>query len=73
MGYGIADMVTDPMMQVTFDGTVYAVDESRPASEVAQAIMWSSGTLDPSVTHTIICTKTSVTGADMDLNIDAFM
>lgn len=74
MGYGLLSTSPDPTTEVTLDGTSYTVDQTRTSNERAQAIMWSSGALDPDTKHTIVCTKTSANATNtMDLNIDAFM
>ncbi|KAG8814172.1 hypothetical protein FRC17_001267 [Serendipita sp. 399] len=73
MGLGMTNGDIDTDIRIVFDQRITTVDIWRDEGEQYQAILWSSGVLDPSSTHTIVAQKISDDGGGRDLYIDAFV
>ncbi|KAG8851597.1 hypothetical protein FRB91_007637 [Serendipita sp. 411] len=73
MGLGNTNTDVDTDIAIVLDGRTYTVDIYRAMSDHVQAILWSSDVLDPTMTHTLECRKTSVDKGGRDLNVDAFI
>ncbi|KAG8757327.1 hypothetical protein FRC14_002149 [Serendipita sp. 396] len=73
MGLGNTNTDVDTDIAIVLDGRTYTVDIYRAMSDHVQAILWSSDVLDPNMTHTLECRKTSVDKGGRDLNVDAFV
>ncbi|KAG8753025.1 hypothetical protein FRC14_006495 [Serendipita sp. 396] len=73
MGLGMTNGDIDTDMRIVLDGRTATIDIWRDEGQQYQAILWSSGTLDPTTTHTITCQKISDDGGGRDLYIDAFV
>ncbi|KIM33308.1 hypothetical protein M408DRAFT_152610 [Serendipita vermifera MAFF 305830] len=73
IGFGLSTANVDDgtVIDVVFDGVTNRVDQHRETR--GQSLIWSSGPIDASRFHTIVCKKTSVNNGGFDLNIDAFI
>ncbi|KAG8801780.1 hypothetical protein FRC16_011163 [Serendipita sp. 398] len=73
-GVGITNPAVDSMVGIIFDGTSISVSIARDENHYLRQTIWDSGTnLDPNVSHTLTCVKTSADGGDMDLYVDTFV
>ncbi|KIM24904.1 hypothetical protein M408DRAFT_331567 [Serendipita vermifera MAFF 305830] len=73
VGYGLIaeNLNSGTIANVEFDGVVNRVDLHRDHG--GSVVMWSSGPIDPTKIHTIVCKKTSQDNWHYDLHIDAFI
>ncbi|KAG8848172.1 hypothetical protein FRB91_011117 [Serendipita sp. 411] len=73
-GVGITNPAVDSMVGIIFDGTSISVSIARDENHYLRQTIWDSGTnLDPNVSHTLTCVKTSADGGNMDLYVDTFV